>query len=667
MSLILTPPPADAARKPHSREAVLDRILNDPRLPTPPAVAMQIVQATSRADCEVKDIVELLASDPVICGQVLKVINSCVYGLTRAVTSIDRAVVLLGLNTVRSIVLTFSLPAMQLSTVPDKPFRDHCLSSVSGAIMARELTVRARKPFAEDDMVCGLLRDLGALLLRHTFLDEYVAFERTRADRSFRLQCALERDLFGVDHAEVSAELLKRWNLPMELVESIRFHHEPERGKNLPPLIAGRAELLAFVEGLTNLDLISQDAAELDRMLKYAEERHGMSREGLVEFLQGLMPKVTTFAGLLRLDVGASPDYAAILNAGCNELAMLAVQSGRIAVTTANRSTSGSTARTHSAGVADADLLLPLPAEPRPADAPLPFIPEFIDSFPARGCELDGYRLDQVIGRGAMGAVFRGYEPALDRHVAIKLMLPALARDENARQRFAREARSVAAVRHENVVAVYTVRDVDDTTYLVMEYVDGESLEDRLEREAQLPVPEVIEVAAQVLAGLGAAHAKKIVHRDVKPANILFERATGRFKLTDFGLARVENDVKLSSGASLIGTPLYMAPEQVRGQTIDPRTDLFSLGSVLYALATGVVPFDARTTYTVLTNVCEHDPPPLRSHRSEVPAWFDQLVMKLLEKGPDDRFASAGDALRVIQQAQQTGEKKGGWKKWLGL
>jgi HD-like signal output (HDOD) protein/tRNA A-37 threonylcarbamoyl transferase component Bud32 len=627
---------------------------------------MQIVQATSRPDCEVRDVVDLLTRDPVICGQVLKVINSSVYGLTRSVTSIDRAVVLLGLNTVRSLVLTFSLPAMQLPTVPDKPFRDHCLASVSGAIIARELTVRARRAFAEDDLVCGLLRDLGSLLLRHHFRERYEEFATTRTQRLFRHHCAAEREWFGVDHATVSAELLRRWNLPIELVEPIRYHHEPNL-PDVPRVIAERTELLAFVEALTNLDLVTQDPEELDRVLNHAETRHQLDRTGLIDFLQGVLPKVQTFASLLSLDVGQCPDYAATLVQGATELAMLAASSnpvlsvppgaGRIpkAISASPRAESGFS------------LDLP-PAESDEATGLPAFRSEFIEQFPDGGCDLDGYQIQSVLGRGAMGVVFKGYEPGLNRHVAIKVMSRDLEFDEDARKRFAREARSVAAIRHQNVVAVYAVREASNTTYLVMEFIEGESLEQWQDRDGRLPLPALIRITEQVAAGLAAAHSRGIIHRDVKPANILIERETGRAVLTDFGLARMEDGVKLSSTACLVGTPLYMSPEYIMGGELDARADLFSLGGVLYTLASGKSPFDGVNSFAVFTQVCEHHPPPVRELRSDVPAWFDELVMSLLAKSRDDRPATADEVVQRVRRAESAPiQQKTGWKRWLGL
>jgi HD-like signal output (HDOD) protein/tRNA A-37 threonylcarbamoyl transferase component Bud32 len=641
--------------------AVLAKLLNDPTLPSPPAVAMQIVQATSRADCEVKDVVELLARDPAICGQVLRVINSSVYGLTRSVSTIERAVVLLGLNTVRSIVLTFSLPAMQMSGVPDTVFRDHCLASVSGAVIARELSVRVKRPMAEDDLVCGLLRDLGTLLLRRTFPEQYATFSTDRAERPFQDVCRLERERFGVDHPTVTAELLTRWNLPGELIEPIRHHHSPDDAPHTPPRVRERAELLWFVEGLTNLDLVAHDPAEVDRVLGYAKSKYDLSREGVIEFLQEVLPKIETFAGLLSLDVGKCPDYAATLATGCNELAVLAVKSSQTMANSARQTVMGS------GPVTPLPLPLPRPAADKPA-----FRPEFVTALPPDGCDLDGYHLLNELGRGAMGVVFLGYEPGLDRHVAVKMMTPEMARDENARLRFAREARSVAAVRHENVVGVYAVREAGPLTYLVMEYMDGGSLDVRLRGEGRLPAGEVIGVAEQVAAGLAAAHAKGIIHRDVKPANLLLD-AAGRVKITDFGLARVESDVKLSATSDMIGTPLYMCPEQVFGLPLDPRADLFSLGAVLYTLLVGAEPFRGSNTYDVITKVCELHPPSPGSLVKDVPGWFDQMVMRLLAKSRDDRFGSADEVVRHVRAGQvgpasaSASEKRGGWKKWLGL
>lgn len=273
------PPPPGACS---SRDAALARVLRAGPLPTPPAVAMRIVKATSNPDCEVKEIVDLLAHDPAICGQLLKVINSCVYALSAPVTSVERAVLLLGMNTVRSLVLALSLPAMQSGVVPAKDLRDYWVGSVSGAIIARELAARTRRPLPEDDLVCGLLRNIGELLLRQSFPAEYAEFAAAAGTRLPDEVCASERAVFGVDHADVSAALLAEWKLPALMVEPIRGHHHPEILVNPTKTIAQRAELLAFTESLCRLDVVAQHPDRLDELLVVAQTTFNLSRGDLV-------------------------------------------------------------------------------------------------------------------------------------------------------------------------------------------------------------------------------------------------------------------------------------------------------------------------------------------------------------------------------------------------
>ncbi|MBN9520412.1 serine/threonine protein kinase, partial [bacterium] len=255
------------------------------------------------------------------------------------------------------------------------------------------------------------------------------------------------------------------------------------------------------------------------------------------------------------------------------------------------------------------------------------------------------------LGRGAMGVVFRAYEPSLDREVAVKVLAPELAADPAARQRFAREARVAAAIRHDNAVAVYAVREQGGVTYLAMELVEGGSLQDRLDAGGALPVADVVRVAAEVAAGLAAAHAKGIVHRDIKPANILLDHHTGRAKITDFGLARVADDANASRDGGLKGTPLYMAPEVFNGEPATARSDLYSLGAMLYALATGRTPFVGTSLVAVLRAVLDTAPVAPCTIRPEVPGWLEAIILQLLAKRPADRFASADKLLQAIHKA----------------
>jgi tRNA A-37 threonylcarbamoyl transferase component Bud32 len=254
---------------------------------------------------------------------------------------------------------------------------------------------------------------------------------------------------------------------------------------------------------------------------------------------------------------------------------------------------------------------------------------------------LDHHEILEVIGRGGMGVVLRARDTKLLRIVALKVLAAPLAVSGTARQRFAREARAAAAVRDEHVIDIHAVCDEAPVPYLVMEYIDGPNLETRLRKCGPLEVKEVLRIGMQVARGLAAAHQQGLIHRDVKPANILLENGVQRVKLTDFGLARAADDASLTQTGFIAGTPLYMAPEQAVGETIDARADLFSLGSVLYELCTGRSAFRAQTTVAVIKRVCEDMPRPIREVNPDIPESVCRVIERLHAKKPTDRPASA--------------------------
>ncbi|HKI37762.1 MAG TPA: protein kinase [Gemmataceae bacterium] len=262
---------------------------------------------------------------------------------------------------------------------------------------------------------------------------------------------------------------------------------------------------------------------------------------------------------------------------------------------------------------------------------------------------LGHYEVQEVIGQGGMGVVLKAFEPALHRLVAIKVMAPALAGSATARRRFTREAQAAAAVCHEHVVAVHGVHEADGLPYLVMQFVPGESLQARLDHTGPLDV-EVVRIGMQTASGLAAAHAQGLIHRDIKPANLLLENGLARVKISDFGLARMVDDVQLTRDGVVAGTPEYMAPEQARGAAIDHRADLFSLGSVLYAMCTGMPPFRGATTLALLRQVSEQEPAPIRELNPEVSAWLEAVVMRLLAKEPGDRFQNAAEVAALLER-----------------
>ena len=263
--------------------------------------------------------------------------------------------------------------------------------------------------------------------------------------------------------------------------------------------------------------------------------------------------------------------------------------------------------------------------------------------------ELGDYEILETIGRGGMGVVFRALDPKLNRVVAIKVLAPELSTNPNSRRRFLREAQSVASVAHPHIVTIHSVND-DRLPYFVMECIVGQSLQEKLDKSGALSLKEVLRIGQQVAEGLSAAHRQGIIHRDIKPANILLENGVERVRLTDFGLARARDDEPITLTGEVSGTPMYMSPEQTRGEAVYQRSDLFSLGAVLYAMCTGHSPFRGANMAVVVKNVCDIVPRPVSEFNSEFPAWLDILIGRLLDKDPDVRPANAesvAEALRL--------------------
>jgi WD40 repeat protein len=283
---------------------------------------------------------------------------------------------------------------------------------------------------------------------------------------------------------------------------------------------------------------------------------------------------------------------------------------------------------------------------------------------------LGTYRVLRVLGSGGMGVVFAAEDTQLQRLVALKVLLPTLSRDESARERLLREARSAAAIRHDHIVAVYQVGEDEGVPFLAMELLDGESLERRLRREGRLPPAEVYRIGREMAEGLSAAHERGLIHRDVKPANVWLEGERGRVKLLDFGLAcAARGGSPLTLDGVILGTPAYMAPEQARQQHVDPRCDLFSLGCVLYHLTTGEPPFQGADVISTLMAVAMERPPGPAVRTLGVPPGLSQLIMQLVEKEPAKRPASARTVVERIEDLERgapvPASSEGPWRGWM--
>ena len=282
-------------------------------------------------------------------------------------------------------------------------------------------------------------------------------------------------------------------------------------------------------------------------------------------------------------------------------------------------------------------------------------------SLGAPDARLSNYRLDRLLGSGGMGSVYLARDLALDRDVAIKFISPEKATDASARHRLVREARAAAALEHPNICAVHEVIvEADGRAAIVMQYVEGETLAETL-RRGPLDVRFAISVATDVANALLAAHRRNIIHRDIKPQNIIITPEK-QAKILDFGVARqhevaahgADTTTLLTTPGIIVGTPAYMSPEQAQQLEIDGRSDLFSLGAVLFECLTGKRAFTGRTSIDVLGAVLHQEPPPVSSLRPELGSQLDELVARLLAKHPDDRFKSADEllgALRLLSPA----------------
>lgn len=260
---------------------------------------------------------------------------------------------------------------------------------------------------------------------------------------------------------------------------------------------------------------------------------------------------------------------------------------------------------------------------------------------------LDHYEILRVLGKGGFGTVFKAFDEKLHRMVAIKVLAPELAASGTAKARFLREARAAAAVNHEHVVGTHAIGEAP-TPYFVMEYIEGQTLQEKLDENGPLELKEILRIGLPIAEGLAAAHKHGLMHRDIKPGNILLENGVERVKIADFGLARAVDDASVTQSGVVAGTPTYMSPEQAEGLTLDQRSDLFSLGTVLYVMCTGRPPFRASGTMAVLKRVIEETARPIREVNPEMPQCLCDIVEKLHAKNPKDRYQSAKEVAELL-------------------
>jgi eukaryotic-like serine/threonine-protein kinase len=269
------------------------------------------------------------------------------------------------------------------------------------------------------------------------------------------------------------------------------------------------------------------------------------------------------------------------------------------------------------------------------------------------------FRLEEQVGSGGMSTVFRAYDPALERLVAIKLMHRDISTGSDQLERFRREARAVAQLNHPHVVTVIDVGEENGTPFIVFEYVEGETLKDRIQRLGRLPIPEAIASSMQIGRALECAHAHRLVHRDVKPQNVLID-PDGRAKVTDFGIARSLEAHGVTTTEAVLGTPGYVSPEQALGQEVTEQSDIYSLGIVLYEMLTGTPPFRAETLRETAMKHVTEPLPDVQRRRPEVSAALAAVVERATAKGIRARFTTAADMVHGLEQTLDVEVRRSG-------
>src|SRR5262249_6744058 len=265
------------------------------------------------------------------------------------------------------------------------------------------------------------------------------------------------------------------------------------------------------------------------------------------------------------------------------------------------------------------------------------------------GGMVGNYKITEMIGEGGMGSVFKGIDLMLEREVAIKMLRPELSRQPDLVERFRIEAVTLARLNHPNIATLYSFVRHGDDFFMVMEYVRGETLDSVLRRSGAMPVQRAVSLFCHALEGIEHAHQMGIVHRDIKPANMMLT-ASGAIKVMDFGIARVLGSNRMTRTGHLIGTIEYMSPEQFKGEQTDARSDVYSLGMLLYEMLTGRLPFNADSDYALMRSQIEEAPRPPRELAPHVPLILEQAIMRALAKRPEARFQSAGEFQRAIEQ-----------------
>ena len=270
------------------------------------------------------------------------------------------------------------------------------------------------------------------------------------------------------------------------------------------------------------------------------------------------------------------------------------------------------------------------------------------------------YKIIEKLGEGGMGVVYKAEDTKLKREVAIKFLPRFISANKEERQRFEIEAQAAALLNHPNIATIYAIEETEDEMFIVMEYIDGVELKDKI-KSGPVPVDEAINIATQIAEGLEAAHKKGIVHRDIKSSNIMITKG-GKVKIMDFGLAKIIGGTELTKIGSTVGTAAYMSPEQARGEELDNRTDIWSFGVVLYEMITGQLPYKGDYEQAVIYSILNEDPKPITELRGDTPSQLSHIVEKTLQKNPENRYQTTKDLIEELKTVDKSGSSIQGKK-----
>ncbi|SEM41564.1 Serine/threonine protein kinase [Syntrophus gentianae] len=565
----------------------LQRILNDP-------------------DIQISDISKMVTSDPVLTAKILKVANSPYFGMPKKLDSINHALLILGIVNVKNILYREGMLRLFLTSDPEK---DRAMEKIwKHATLVSICAAHLHSLFSGLNqgslLTMGLLHDIGKMILL-----TMPTSEGANGSQWYTGSLKLEEEdrLFGINHAVIAGIALSEWGFSDLMVNVVVNHHVLSyRDRSSLTLDQDQFPYL-FV--LSMADQLAKGIAgdkDLTVDVLHPSYRHIVEQSRL----QGLLQESAFLTQVRESD-------ALSLRAPSG---MTLVQSGNSGKTVSNLEVNGAFAR-------NAEGLQ------RSGDATV-----VLDSAKTK-LTIGRYEILSVIGQGAMGTVYLGRDPLIQRTVAIKTLRygEGVAIDQT-RLRFFREAEAAGGLSHPNIVTVYDVGEDLGTAYIAMEYLDGSDLSKYCAKEALLPSPEVVRIVRDVALALDYAHERGVVHRDIKPANIQIS-STGHVTVTDFGIARVV-DLSGTQVGTIVGTPNYMSPEQVNGETTDGRTDLFSLGVVLYELLTGIKPFQGEVLTAVMNNIVKNAPIPVLERNPSLPEELAAVVAKAMSKKREERYQS---------------------------